>query len=273
MTNLKTIFILSLSLMLPALLFCAPSFSAEVVMKSGERFETSQVWEQDGSIRFNMQGLIVTVEKNDVAEVIRQPAPLKPHQASDPLSDPIEGTTTATPHPNTSTHALGPDAKPHRQAALSKPSQAPLKELPLGISNQSTGFQGVYWQMKSQDMPNLAKVETDPAFGGIDQYRRTDQSLRWGGVVLDGWVYGFWRDQLYSIMMWIDGRNGYDHLYRQVINLFGPGNKDINGLERYVWVAPGTQRMLEFDAQLNVGILVMRSSVVDAQIKARYPSP
>ena len=141
------------------------------------------------------------------------------------------------------------------------------------MSNRGTGVQGIYWQMKPQEISGMQKIETDPAFGGIDQFWRPTQSLKWGEVALDGWVYGFWQDQLYAITMWINGWSGYEKLHQQVTELFGPGSRNRDDKECYVWIDTANQRMLEFDRKLGTGILIMRSSNVDAQIKKRYPNP
>jgi hypothetical protein len=46
-----------------------------VVMHSGERFSGSTVWEEGNTIRFDLNGLIVRVDKSEVARIIRSDKP------------------------------------------------------------------------------------------------------------------------------------------------------------------------------------------------------
>ncbi len=125
--------------------------------------------------------------------------------------------------------------------------------------------------MSAARLPGGKKLKTDPAFGGIDQYYQPDQPLLFAGVPLDGLVFGFWQDRLYSVMMWANGRIGYDRLRGAIFSAFGRGAQLKSDIERYVWEEPSTQRMLELDDELKTGIFIMRSSEIDAIIKSRYP--
>jgi hypothetical protein len=89
---------------------------------------------------------------------------------------------------------------------------------------------------------------------------------------LDGLVFGFWQNRLYSIMMWVEGRPAYNGLERVVLDRYGDGRKSKTHQARYVWVDDRTtDRMLEFDEQRNVGIFWMRSRDLDSHIKSVYP--
>ena len=93
-----------------------------------------------------------------------------------------------------------------------------------------------------------------------------------GDVLLDGLVFGFWRNRLYSIMMWVEGEPGYRRLQKVVFDRYGEGQKSKNSKEQYVWVKDKTtDRLLEFDEQRNIGIFWMRSRELDAHIKQIYP--
>lgn len=272
MRHPKSIIIILIILLLSGMFFGATCFGAEVVMKSGERFQTSQVWERSGKIRFNMHGLIVDVSKDDVAAVIHDQDPT-PNESSPGRA--IDGMQTdLVPDPNGNTMRRNFNAPAAETTPNNDPAKSPYFDMnrpPLSTMNHGTGFEGIYWQMRPQEISGLEKVETDPAFGGIDQYWRPDQSLQWGRVTLDGWVYGFWKDQLYSILMWVNGWSEYEKLRKQVSAVFGPGSQNQEGRERWVWNNPASQRMLEFDRELGTGILIMRSTGVDARIKKLYP--
>ena len=127
------------------------------------------------------------------------------------------------------------------------------------------------WRMTPTKISGLQKVETDPAFGGIDQYYLPDQPMVFAGAPIAGLVYGFWQNQLYSIMIWSEGRIGYRQLKHGVFSAYGRGIQRRLDVERYVWDEPQTQRLLEFDEERKIGLFIMRSTELDAVIKEHYP--
>jgi hypothetical protein len=91
-----------------------------------------------------------------------------------------------------------------------------------------------------------------------------------GPAVLDGRIYGFWRNRLYTITMWVEGPPAYRRLREAVFERYGPGRQNSDGRERFVWADPTTDRMLEYDEQLNTGLFWMRSRALDDEIKQLY---
>lgn len=242
--------------------FIPTSHADEVVMITGEHFNTSKVWEENGKIRFNMHGLVVSVNKSDVASITGTGGAMPP-QPHPGLSNP--------PAPQ---QGQNPRTEPPAETQVSPP---PLRRSPVKKTNpkaniQGIGFNGISWHMRPTDLPGLTKIETEPDYGGIDQYWRPDGSMTLGDVLLDGLVFGFWRNRLYSIMLWVDGRSGYDGLERVVLDRYGNGKKSKTVENRYVWVDDKTtDRLLEFDEERNIGVFWMRSRDLDTHIKKIYP--
>jgi len=238
----------------------------EIVMRSGERFTSSEIWEETGKIRFNMQGLVVSVNKEDVADIIRDQSPTKSVSSGKAMSA-TDSRYRPQEAPPASTARRGPSG-PNNDRLNSKydrnSANRPMKGNGIGIS-------GLTWRIAPKQMEDLEKVKTDPAYGGIDQYWQPSRPLAFIGTPLDGLVYGFWQNQLYSVMMWVDGRIGYDRLKQTIFQYYGRGSQNDPSLERFVWDGAETQRMLEFDSRLNTGIFVMRSTVLDTQIKSQHP--
>jgi hypothetical protein len=56
-----------------------------------------------------------------------------------------------------------------------------------------------------------------------------------------------------------------------VADRYGEGRKSTRRPDRYIWLEPGTDRMLEFDVGSNTGIFWMRSRDLDELVKRRYP--
>jgi hypothetical protein len=258
----------------PIAALTVPAAADVLIMRTGERFETSQLWEGENTYRFDLNGLVVRVHKSDVAGVIRAEAPegrapappQLPQRAGNARNDgppPAEYAQVAPPKPPPQTPDSGKNASEPRQKAPSAPK-------PI-ISAQDTGLQGVAWQMNPSDLPGLEKVGNDDLLGGIDQYRLADIDFAFGRAGLDGMLFGFWRNRLYSITCWIAGRPGYEQLKDEVFATYGKGHKNRTGLERYVWQSRDSDRLLEFDDQLNSGIFWMRSRKLDTLIREINP--
>ncbi len=254
----------------------------EVVLATGERFTSSKVWEEGGKIRFNMHGLVVSVNPSDVITIIRSDGTHQPFHAATPQNKPAPADAETLQDPPAPPHVLNPQrqepiapepstSKPAPQPPA--PPAAPMADNPNTLEHrrQDIGLRGVAWSIAPTDINGLVKIKKEPTYGGIDQYWRPDEPLQLGPALLDGKVYGFWRDRLYSIMMWAEGRIGYERLRKVVFDHYGQGRKNSKGLERYVWLDPTTDRMLEFDTALNTGFFWIRSRELDARIKNLYP--
>jgi hypothetical protein len=255
-----------LGLILLGLIYPSNSRADEIVMSTGDRFYSSKVWEENGKIRFNMNGLVVSVNKSDVAAVIGS--------SGTPPSG--AGNLQMNQSHRRTQPAAATKAKPTTKADPAPPSPAPKQKL-LPQEKPKTnvrgiGFNGIAWHMSPADLPGIEKLNTDPAYGGVDQYWRPDGAMTLGNVLLDGLMFGFWQNRLYTILMWVDGRGGYDRLQKVVLERYGAGQKSKNHQDRYVWVDDRTtDRMLEFDAERNIGFFWMRSRELDSHMKRAYP--
>ncbi len=261
----------------PALFLClvclSDGLADEVVLTSGERFSSSQVWEEKGKIKFNMHGLVVSVSKTDVAEVIRSVDTRRPSADPTPSNSPPPDLPAPSPQSRIHNQPYVLSDDPPARAARPTPKPKPLVEKPVPQSGKidGTGLEGVEWHMKPSDMPGLEKIKTDPAYGGIDEYWRPDENPVLDTVLLDGMVYRFWRNGLYSVMMWVNGRPGYKRLQAVISDRYGQGRPNSTGLERFIWIDQSTDRMLEFDEKLNTGIFWIRSRDLNARVKQLYP--
>jgi hypothetical protein len=240
---------------------------------SGESFISDQVWEENGKIRFNMHGLVVSVKISDVRTVVVDQGttlPINPAKlsTSKPQSQKAgPNRVQAKPSTTTAKNDRSTPAVPAPPAPSATSPPQPLKT----TSINGTGLNGLTWASPTASMPGLVKIKTEPEYGGIDQYYRPKDRLQMGKARLDGMVYGFWRDQLFTITLWVEGKPGYLKLKDIVRSHYGGGELSESGIERYLWEDKDTDRMLEFDAQLNTGIFWMRSRKLDRQIKRLYP--
>ncbi len=244
----------------------------EVVLTSGERFTSDKVWEEKGKIRFNMHGLVVSVQKSDVASIIRSNGSTQPPQNPAHNTRP-QSKERLQPSPAPQSPVKPPKAAP-APSERSTPSPVPpsSKKSSQNQKLKGIGFKGIAWHMRPTELPGLSKIGTEEIYGGIDQYWQPDGPMSLGDALLDGLVFGFWQDRLYSIMMWVDGKPGYKRLKRVIFERYGQGVASENQKDRHVWVKDRTtDRLLEFDTKRNIGIFWMRSRDIDALIKQRYP--
>ncbi len=243
----------------------------EIIMTTGETFSSQKVWEEDGKIRFSMHGLVVSVEKSEVAQIIRNQESLQPaRKPTQPRNQaPVAPVPPQNPEPTIHTNpATHPPANPPRPV---KPLRREKQDQVLKSSAVSgIGLEGISWHLQPSDLPDLKKIKTDPMYGGIDQYYRENETMKLGPAVLDGKVYGFWRNRLYMVTMWVEGPPAYKRLRKAVFERYGRGRQNSDRLERYIWTDPATDRMLEFDGQLNTGLFWMRSRTLDDKIKQLY---
>jgi hypothetical protein len=272
-------------LSLYAFLAAMPAQADVIVMRSGERFTTSAVWEEQDKILFDMQGLVVSVEKREIVAVIRSdgvsftpkavesrpvpPTAAKVTEQLEPLKKIVEENLPASPVPR----QIPRDSSipPMHAPAAGRDADREISPDVPGGRHKRMNLDGIFWGMSPEALSGLKKIKTEPLFGGVDHYWRPGQPLIYGSAPLDGWVFGFWEDQLYAMVMWTKGRTGYDRMKNEIFYLHGRGTRSPSHEERYVWVAEDTQHMLEFDANLDTGLMVMRSSRVDARIKQLYP--
>jgi len=247
-------------------------YADELVLTTGERFTSSKVWEENDKIRFNMHGLVVSVNKSDVAAIIRNDRTMQP------LADPV-GNERSQPHlptPALDTEPL-PPARSNDPAEPTSPPPGSTKAPHHHVSDHKTkatgiGLKGITWNMRPTELSGLTKIKTEPVYGGIDQYWQPEGPTTFGSALLDGLVFGFWQDRLYSIMMWVDGKPGYGRLRDTVFERYGAGRNSKNSAERYFWAGDKTtDRLLEFDPERNIGIFWMRSRDLEAHIKQIYP--
>lgn len=252
-----------------AWLLLAAAQADEIVLTSGERFISDKVWEEKGKIRFNMQGLVVSVDEADVATIVRDNGPATPSPDHPTSSSTRSRQDAPSDHSSTRRPRMAPASA---QEPGSRPVQLSAKKSGNHQKIKGIGFDGITWHMRPTDLPGLSKIKTEEIYGGIDQYWLPDGPLTLDDALLDGQVFGFWRNRLYTITMWIDGKHGYEQLKRVLFERYGPGKKSKKNQDRYVWLDDKTtDRLLEFDANRNIGLFWMRSRDLDAHIKSQYP--
>jgi hypothetical protein len=146
-----------------------------VVMTTGERFVTSEVWEEDGKIRFNMQGLMVSVKNDEVAGIIRSQgggyAEAQPRHSApaNELAANIKTDALSLPAvPDPAQHAAQPQGQIHRphkplhsDNGYTVPNAARTSAARLRRTSEEIGLDGLVWRMPLAQIAGLEKIETD----------------------------------------------------------------------------------------------------------------
>ena len=215
-----------------------------VILKSGEMFQTQRAWKENGVVKYYKNGRVIRVDESEVERLIHSPAPVedKPPPAHRPPADP--------PPP--------PDAP-----AAGQP-------LPLPAGDDS-GYLDLRWGQPPSQFEGLARVGTDPAYGGVQQYTQNHGKKRFGRASVDDVIYGFWQGGLYTITVWASNFLDFRELKAEAFRRFGQGRQNREDMEKYIWTDRVSDRMLTYDFDSDTGFLWMRSRALHEKVKASYP--
>lgn len=260
-----------------------------IILTSGEKFQTDRSWTEDGRLKFRLNGLVVSVPTSDVAQVLTPKTAVpdvmahKPEAVNTPqqeVPNRKQRLHSAVQLPPPKTTLFKPKKKPVGKLRPTKGSNSAVnpagkdpKSHPTVAANESVPkpsrgvFRDLAWGMRPSSIPGLLLSQTNPAYGGVDEFFHPDEVLQVGKAPLTGIVYGFWQNRLYTITVWADGRPRYEKLRQWVLDTYGSGHPSKTGAERQVWYGSGSDRLLEFDETLNTGIFWMRSEKLHARIQ------
>lgn len=214
-----------------------------VILKSGEMFQTRRAWTANGVVNYYKNNRVVSVDEDQVERLIHAVKPVE--EPPPPVRRPA---AESSPPPNSP--AVG--------------------HLPLPADGDA-GYLGLRWGQALSQVEGLAPAGTDPAYGGVQQFTRTQRKQRFGRASVDDIVYGFWQGGLYTITVWTSNFMDFSDLKAEAVRRFGEGIQNREGVETYHWIDVGTDRMLSYDFDADTGYLWMRSRALHEKVRARYP--
>lgn len=232
-----------------AVLMLAAMGSAEadmVILKSGEIFQTEKAWKENGVVNYLHNGQVVSVDEKDVERLIHSAAPLEPAEPSG-----------QRPHTQTPPSATGKST-----------GHLPSKQLP---TSQDVGHLGLRWGLTPTQIEGLVWVETDPAYGGVQQYNHEQKNKRFGRARVDNIFYGFWQNGLYTLLIEVGNYLDFLDLKAEAFRRYGETRSQGEQIERYRWKDHGSDRLLTYDPQSDTGYLWMRSQTLHEMVERRYP--
>lgn len=210
-----------------------------VILKSGEIFQTPKAWTEDGVVKYYEEGRVVRVDDSQVERLIHSP------------------TSSEEKVPATDVPPPAPDA-----------GRSISSNLPAG---DVAGYLDLKWGQPPTGIDGLVFVGTDPAYGGVQQYSRKQEHVRFGRASVDDIVYGFWQDGLYTITVWTSNFLDFRHLKAEIFRRFGKGMQNRAEVQKYFWIDNGADRLLSYDDDSDTGYLWMRSRTLHSRVSARYP--
>ncbi len=250
------------------------SEAATVILRSGEKFTSPKVWKEGSTVKFYLHGIVVGVPGTDVQKIIDTPASSTLETKKDGSRPPVSSLNANKKSTAATTRSLvpGPVAsrsdqkqrlarKPHTAAKTTGPPSR-IDHLP---------WPGLRWKMRPAALGKLVRVKTENLYGGIVQYAWQDKPLRWAKIELDGLTFGFWRNQLYCLTMWVYGPPRFKRLRQEAFARYGRVRSVKKGSPKYIWRGKQTDALLEFDHKLNTGIFWFRSRALDELAKRLQP--
>ena len=218
-----------------------------VILKSGEMFQTQRAWKEKGVVNYYHNGQVVRVDERDVERLIHSPAPFEDNQQPQQRPAPDDPFT------------------PRSGSAAGQPFS---QRQPF---DDRVGYLDLRWGQPLSQIEGLTAIEADPAYGGVPQYVKSHANQRFGRARVDDIVYGFWQDRLYTITVWSSNFLDFRDLKAEAFRRFGEGIRNREDVEKYYWVAQGSDRMLAYDDASDTGYLWMRSRALHEQVRERYP--
>jgi hypothetical protein len=228
------------------ILTAVPSAADIVILKSGELFQTRKAWRENGQVHYYRNGQLVHVPDDAVERLVH------------------DNTVPESPGPGRSQSAGG--LPPANDNGL--PSQSPSRP---SASQGDSGFRGLQWGQPVSAFTDLHLVETDPAYGGVQQYVQPSWPPRFGRASVDNIYYGFWQGSLYTILIEVSNYLDYEELRAEAFRRYGKGQMPIPEMERYRWTDGHTDRMLSYDDKTKTGYLWMRSRAIHVRVSEMYP--
>jgi len=130
------------------------------------------------------------------------------------------------------------------------------------------GFRNMIWGQDISTFPDLVYDSTDPVHGGIKYYTKKNEDLQIGSATAEKIMYGFWRDKLFSVGVFVVGNYNWEGLKSAAFEKFG-SQPDPN-LDSFYWSNADTLITLDLGKNdKGVGWLRSRDMVRQQEVYER----
>ncbi|MGB5747498.1 MAG: hypothetical protein WBM69_10975 [Desulfobacterales bacterium] len=233
----------------------------EVVLKTGKKFEVEKVWRENGQIWIVFHGMRASIPPSKVERIESDsnsgPGSLnlkKEEKAN------LKKNARSTPPdtPDLQTKYASQTASTHQPAKIEKEQS---RIFPDAI------FQDLSWGTKISAIKGLEKAQDPDRQDGVAEYLLKKEDLKFGQAALSSIHCAFWRDRLYMVTIRTENQSNFTALRDEVFRLFGKGLRVDQASEKYLWTAVPNDMMLQCSKDGQQGLLWLRSSEIDRQLK------
>ena len=248
---------------LVVLIFVSPTALADlIVLKNGKTIKVDNAWRLDNEIWFILGDIKASLPHSKVARI--ETVNNNPGQSSgDTAHQKTAANKAALPQPLT--QMVPNQSSEATKAVLTTPSAAGSSRKPHYL--RPDGFSDLKWGARLSGINGLEMRQTDSGLKDVIEYLRPSDSRRLGQAALKSIVYAFWRDRLYTVTVWTQGRANYIALQGAVFDQYGPGTRPDPSIEKYLWSDGASDMMLKYTKDDQYGFLWMRSKIVDRKFK------
>jgi hypothetical protein len=245
-----------------SLYFILPTALADTLhLKNGKAIKVEKSWQEDDQVWFIFHGMKASLPQSKVARIEKgagnPPKPVRPENRS---TAEIKATRLQPAEKTLPTQII------KTAGTGTAPQQLPLSpQKPLVLCKD--GLAEMKWGATRAIIRGLEIRQTDPGLKDVIEYVRPNDSLKLGGATLITVVYAFWRDQLYTVSIWTQGREDFKALRDTVFQHFGKGSRIDGSAEKYLWSNSNTDVMLKYTGDDQYGLLWMRDKKLDRKLK------
>jgi len=130
------------------------------------------------------------------------------------------------------------------------------------------GFRGIKWGTSIDDLAGMKYLRTDPGYGGIQMYTKSNEDLKIGAANLEEIEYHFWQGKFCDSWILTVGFSNWSGLKEATFEKFGAGYQSNKDIEKFFWFGPRTEMMLLYSEITEKGLLWIFSIVIREQQKA-----
>ena len=238
-----------------------PSSADTVFLKNGKELKVEKAWQENGEVWIVLSDMKASIPLSKVIRIEADPS-IQPRPAS--RQSPNNSKTRAS-QPRTAVDAMPAQTEGTARASTVLNPANPSADQPLVL--KKNGLANMKWGTILASVRGLEEKETDTGLQDVVEYIRPADSLKLGGAGLKTVIYAFWRNQIYTVSIWTEGRQNYLALRDAAVKQFGKGTRIDGSDEKYLWSNAATDAMLKYSGSDRFGLLWMRDKKLDRKIK------
>jgi hypothetical protein len=239
-----------------------PQALADTVhLNNGNALKVEKSWQENDQVWFIFQGMKASIPRSKVARIEKGAGnPAKAAGTENPSAAAKHATRLQPAKKPPPIQIIKTAGTPDASQQLPRSANKPLVLCKDGLADMK-------WGLSRAGVRGLKIRQTDSGLQDVIEYVRPGDSLKLGGATLKTVVYAFWRDQLYTVSIWTQGRENFKALRDSAFEHFGQGTRIDGSGEKYLWSNRNTDIMLKYTRDDQFGLLWMRGKELDRKLK------